>query len=205
MRTLLRCTLMFALLLFAGVLFAQDRAVPRDREKSDPPRTSHPSPGAAQPNAPSEPATQGTVQPDAQGRRPRPEGRVAPRPPATKPNAKARHPRPDANHAYRERMYRWNDYQYKYWHGSRYPYYFPQWYDGPGWRLLYRGFYVSWHARLPHPEEYGEWFYWPFMNRPQRGCGWYWVPTRRDLVPDPYYDGFRWRYSRWQLIYLCFD
>lgn len=59
----------------------------------------------------------------------------------------------------------------------------------------------------PHFEIwYGQestWFFWPFEDAPEAGCGWYWVPTRRTLADDVY--GPRWRYWRWRYLYLCVD
>jgi hypothetical protein len=68
------------------------------------------------------------------------------------------------------------------------------------WSFRYRGFRVFPHARLPYDDG---WFYWPYANA-HRGCGWYWVPTRRERI---YVDEFGWvyRYWRYRYLYVCFD
>jgi hypothetical protein len=216
-RSVWRCLPLFVLM-FATVAWAQDRAKPREEGKREaPPRTAHPAPRAEQPpphaeapppsHAPAPaPARPPAARSDARDRHPRPDGSAVPRRPDYRPvpDARDRHPRPDPDHAYRERWYDWRRYQDDRWHGPQYHYYFPRRYDGPRWRLLYRGFYIIPHVRLPRPDIDDGWFYWPYWDAPERGCGWYRVPTRRVLTDDPVW-GPRWRYWRWRLIYLCFD
>lgn len=207
MRSAWRSLLLFVFLCAGAVLLAQEHAKPRDDSKprEAPPKTAHPSPGAVAPAPAPAPPSGGApgATSDARARHPRP-GREAvprpPKPPAPPPDARARHPRPDPHHAYRQHDYRWNSYQHEWLHGSGYFYFFPHRYPGPRWRVLFRGFYLSPHARLPYDDG---WFYWPFEDRPY-GCGWYRVPTRRTLVVDPEL-GEVYRYWRWRYLYLCVD
>jgi len=189
----------------ASHVHAQDRAVPRDREKKqDGERRRRPEarPAPERREAPPEARQRTERRHDGRGRY----DRAVPRDPDGRDDARDRHPRPDPDRHWRDRRYNHRDYR-DIWshdrHDHRDHYWFPRHYRDP-WRfrgryhdrLFYR------HERFWSPE-FRVYFYWPFMDEPEYGCDWYWVPTYRTLEWTPY--GLHWRYWGWQHVYLCFD
>ncbi len=67
----------------------------------------------------------------------------------------------------------------------------------------YRRHLIAPHVRLWYPID-RRWFYWPYEFWPERGCGWYWVPTMQ--YPELEFDGTPvFGYEGWHYLYLCID
>jgi len=191
----------------ASHVHAQDRAVPRDREKKQDRNRDR----GRRPEARPAPEQRQDERRDARSRteerrRDRDHDRAVPRDPDGRDDARDRHPRPDPDRNWQDRRYGQRDYQ-GIWghdrHDHRDHYWFPRSYRDP-WRSRYRyhGRWFDRHLRFWNPE-FRVYFYWPFADEPEYGCGWYWVPTYRTLEWTPY--GYRYRYWGWQHVYLCFD
>ncbi len=101
--------------------------------------------------------------------------------------------------------YDWRNYgQRQRWDRDR----FPRSYHGSGLfdRRYYRGHRFGPHYRLWYYDRF-TWtmFYWPYAYEPLYGCGWYWVPTERRPIDDPYSDEEFWDYTDYQYRYICFN
>ncbi len=120
---------------------------------------------------------------------------------STKTDAQRRQPRPNGNYD----RYSWRKYDGRS-HGARDR--FPRSYGGSRYfdRRFYRGNLFGSHDRLWYSYR-NAWrlFYWPYPYAPLYGCGWYFVPTDRVLVYDPYSREEYWEYTNYERAYLCFD
>jgi len=223
-----------ALAAFCGSrINAQDRAKPRDRGQSSSERKREAQPqdrrqrpsGETQPSRPQR--EERTERNDAERRHPQSRaedrrdnddrrGREADRQRDYDRNrpglsdAERRHPQPDGRYDRgRDNRRDWDRYHWRSWnHRNRYDRdRFPRFYFGL--RLFdgryYRGYGFGPHYRLWYYDRSWQMFYWPYPYAPMYGCGWYWVPTDRRLVYDPYQDDEYWDYSDYRRIYVCFN